>query len=109
MEAVGRIFKTWVARVSVHVQDRCWRALATLTFLCDVHAAGRKISDIDLIQERDLNSIPDSRTKSWSRVYDSQFRGPNLGGVINVIAREVTHRSLAVATRGGIGSACFAE
>ena len=110
MEAVRRNFKTWIAGVSVHVHYGCWRILATLAFLGNVHTACRKITDLDLVKERDLNSIPDTRTKSWSRTRDAHFRGPNLGGVIYVVASEVTHRSLArSAGSRGIGPVLFAE
>src|SRR5215471_6206159 len=96
MEAVRRVFKTWITRVSVHVHHRHWRILATLSCLGDIHAACRKITHVDLVQERDLNSVSDPRPKSWSGVRDSHFRGPNVGGIIYVVAREVTHRGLAV-------------
>src|SRR5215216_4147881 len=93
--AVRRVFKTRVTRISVYATAvRCdgFVLIASMPMIRYVQST-RKILDVDVVQESDLNGVSQARAECWSWTRDALGRGPNLTGVRLVVALEKTHLS----------------
>src|SRR5687767_8138164 len=104
MEAVRRFFKARVTRVSVDTAVRSdglgsiTGILATLGDIEGFTSVGNvlglvKFVDIDMIQERNLNSVSHTRPKRRCGVRDALLLRPNIGRCRRIVTSDVTHLS----------------